>query len=162
MRTAVVLHGDYSDIYKLNNYVGDLYFITHTGKSKTIPGLTWLVLEETIPPKNYRLSNRDLRCRQILFEKSISLVEESEIKSGQQYDAYIFASFRDILDYLPEKPGFYYTDTVCLNEDKIEEIPRDRADGIHFGRSSDLGVYLFDPNYPKNKYTENITIIPDS
>lgn len=128
MKTAIILYGEYSNIYTKNEDYkhADLYIIPYKDMPFEIPSNIYNV-QNIIPLDafhgihNVHEGNKFNYIRKKLIEISLDLVTD------KNYDIIVTASFQTIITKFPREPGIYHASPVVKNSLPYFEVISDKC-----------------------------------
>ena len=112
MKICIGLYGVYSNIYKKNNYEGDIFMLTH---DKTIIEDDDRVVQidelnnNTLDLKNVGLYNKQTHKRRMCIDNLLNNINNYEYVKDSKYDIIVLTSFRDLILNFPKDKGIYRT-----------------------------------------------------
>lgn len=126
MKIAIGLFGVYSNLYKKNNYVSDIFTLSF---EKDIEEDINIIKSEYIDNnilnlKNVKLYEKQYHIKKTCIDYVLNMIRNYETKNNINYDIIVFASFRDIILNIPQKNGIYRTNYyMAVQNLRYEIIP---------------------------------------
>lgn len=121
MKIAIGLFGIYSNIYKKNHYVNDIFTLTYEKdieKDRNIIKSEY-INNDILSLKNISLPEKQYHIRKKYIEYILNMIRTYEDENNIKYDIIILASFRDIILNIPDKNGIYRTNYYMA----VQNIP---------------------------------------